>query len=176
MQQAYISPGTARILTSHSEKILVVKIDMVARPISHESSLFEITLPISGHWKQTVMTKYSNKDLPRKVVFIYLFIFDMVLGDSSNHQAGSPSAQMIVSGKYMIQYIYILRSLAHVTNHYFLKIKDPWGKQCPRWGCQTRRTTKKKWEKPRSRRSPQRKGKARRRNERKEKAGGVLGE
>ncbi|XP_051250921.1 trichohyalin-like isoform X7 [Dicentrarchus labrax] len=48
MQQAFVSPGTATILTTHSTKTVCDRVNMVNKMIFHQSSLFEVIMPISG--------------------------------------------------------------------------------------------------------------------------------
>ncbi|KAL7398836.1 hypothetical protein ABVT39_015968 [Epinephelus coioides] len=48
MQQAFVSPETAQILSTHSRKTVCDQVNMVNELIFHQSSLFEVIMPISG--------------------------------------------------------------------------------------------------------------------------------
>ncbi|KAL7398601.1 hypothetical protein ABVT39_012021, partial [Epinephelus coioides] len=48
MQQAFVSPETAKILSTHSRKTVCDRVNMVNKLIFHQSSLFEVIMPISG--------------------------------------------------------------------------------------------------------------------------------
>ncbi|KAL7384859.1 hypothetical protein ABVT39_010294 [Epinephelus coioides] len=48
MPQAFVSPETAKILSTHSRKTVCDQVNMVNEMIFHQSSLFEVIMPISG--------------------------------------------------------------------------------------------------------------------------------
>ncbi|XP_071329108.1 uncharacterized protein DDB_G0284459-like [Trachinotus anak] len=92
MQQTFVSPNTAKILKTHSTKTVCDRVNMMKWKIFHQSSLFEVTMPISGdnikhQAGSTVGQMIPSGSMVETVCKDWLLENEVSVGDTALHKS-----------------------------------------------------------------------------------------